>query len=476
MALTVAIGLVFPNLFRVMQGIFGGFALVCFHLVTTWHTKCSVFSLIGLFEAVLESPVREKSEYIREFILHSPFSYALFVYFIVGLFLSWKASKREISTSLKKKFQVVVLGMSIISLSFPASVWCYSSPPPLLITQSMARAIETEKALAYRRVSWHLQDIACNSPYQKVVIILGESANRDFMSLYGYPLNTTPFLDSLVDKPSTVVFRAISGGDKTTLGIPLLLTDATVANFDTFYTAPGLPSLLEACGYQTFWFSAQEEFSFFTTTVTSIAREADMAVFLPHMAASHVYDEQLLSLLVPSRVKPAIKQAFFFHLMGSHFIYSERYPRTHALNLHPKTLLDHYINTIYYTDWVISQIVLRFQTLAPDDTILFVYVSDHGEYLTSTVGEHGTKHQDDYRVPFILWSNHTTDNILEVKARASSKPYIVNTECFLQVIKFMVGIIPTFDLSYNPQVLHLLPDVILDYNELPSERLHEHVP
>ena len=253
-----------------------------------------------------------------------------------------------------------------------------------------------------------------------------------------------------------------------------MLTDATAANFDSFYTSPGLPSLLRACGYQTFWFSAQEKFNFYVTSVAAIASEANEPIFLPEITSGHVYDEDILYLLTPDRVKPGVRQAYFLHLMGSHFIYTERYPPSHALNPHPTNLIDSYINTIYYTDWVISRITTRFQKLAPNDTILFAYVSDHGEYLTPKVVGHGTKHQDDYRVPFVLWSNHPS-NILSLKELANPDR-IINTECFYHVIRYLAGIDSTLTISYSPQVIHLFSDNVLNYNDLPSAHPREHVP
>ena len=40
--------------------------------------------------------------------------------------------------------------------------------------------------------SWQLQGI--QGKYENHVIIIGESMRKDYMSAYGYPLETTPFL------------------------------------------------------------------------------------------------------------------------------------------------------------------------------------------------------------------------------------------------------------------------------------------
>ena len=40
-------------------------------------------------------------------------------------------------------------------------------------------------------------NIILNNPDINVVVIMGESANRNFMSLYGYHIKSTPYLESL---------------------------------------------------------------------------------------------------------------------------------------------------------------------------------------------------------------------------------------------------------------------------------------
>ncbi len=45
-----------------------------------------------------------------------------------------------------------------------------------------------------------------HSTIPNVILIIGESTQRGYMSLYGYPLSTTPLLDVLKQNGNLVVF------------------------------------------------------------------------------------------------------------------------------------------------------------------------------------------------------------------------------------------------------------------------------
>ena len=63
-------------------------------------------------------------------------------------------------------------------------------------------------------------NIILNNPDINVVVIMGESANRNFMSLYGYHIKSTPYLESLKNDKNFIYKDAISSGVVTDVGIP----------------------------------------------------------------------------------------------------------------------------------------------------------------------------------------------------------------------------------------------------------------
>ena len=57
-------------------------------------------------------------------------------------------------------------------------------------------------------------------PYNNQIVIIGESVQRNYLSLYGYPEKTTPFLDRM---PVTVVDDYVSTSANTATSLPRTL-------------------------------------------------------------------------------------------------------------------------------------------------------------------------------------------------------------------------------------------------------------
>ena len=104
-------------------------------------------------------------------------------------------------------------------------------------------------------------NIILNNPDINVVVIMGESANRNFMSLYGYHIKSTPYLESLKNDKNFIYKDAISSGVVTDVGIP---------NFFNMIKQPdGVPQAISqnTCmfkmakenGFQTYFYSAQAQ-------------------------------------------------------------------------------------------------------------------------------------------------------------------------------------------------------------------------
>lgn len=225
---------------------------------------------------------------------------------------------------------------------------------------------------------------------QKVLIIIGESLNRKMMSLYGYPLPTTPLLEKLVadsTKGKTYQFNdVISPEAMTVLSLRKVLTNINNTNKLTFSKCVTLVDLFKAGGYETFWLSNQAIAGKHDSPNSLFANTADHYFF----TASHTrfsmissrthYDSELLPEL-KSRIKPnrKAKQVFFLHLMGSHFYYNERYPdKFDRFRSTKNGDTSSYLNTVYYNDYVVSQLFRMAQSSHFD---VVCYLSDHGEDL-----------------------------------------------------------------------------------------------
>ncbi|HEY58835.1 MAG TPA: sulfatase-like hydrolase/transferase, partial [Anaerolineae bacterium] len=126
--------------------------------------------------------------------------------------------------------------------------------------------------------------------------------------------------------------------------------------------------------------------------------------------------------------------------------------------------------SIYYTDQVLAEIFQLFQERS--ENLLFIYTSDHGEWITPKQGGHANAHpfQEEYRVPLVFWASHPED--LAPIAQAT-QGRLVNIETLNLQIRFLVSLEPDPGISYRTQVLSLGPGRIHDYTELPYVEYHE---
>lgn len=248
-----------------------------------------------------------------------------------------------------------------------------------------------------------------NSVIPKVVLIIGESTQRNYMSLYGYPLQTTPRLQELHNNGNLIIFRdVVAPHAHTNESLKEVLTFSDYENRDVpWFKQQNLINIMRFAGYKTFWLSNQEAFSLFGNAPEAISRCADVTQFSgiidSYSSIDGVfYDGVLLPMLDKDLKQYGNEKKMFYilHLMGTHGVYKARFPETfdkfkkndlinnhlNTLAPYPKTshtLLSNYqlqikldyINAIYYNDYIVSEIMKRFQN---DDAIV-IYFSDHGD-------------------------------------------------------------------------------------------------
>ena len=273
--------------------------------------------------------------------------------------------------------------------------------------------------------------------YDKIIIIIGESASKNHMSLYGYAKKTTPFFDTLKKKGTFYNFHAISPGNKTRLALPMELTDANVNDFDKFSHSVSLITDLKINEYKTYWLSNQSTSVRRESFLTSIAHESDYYYFENNEEWDLVksLDKILLKQLDNIKDKP-LKEAYFVHLMGSHIKYTARVEKDKTLFLNPKNIFQEYDNTIFYTDYILSEIYKRFK----GEKLLFVYFSDHGEVVSEEESGHGYSppYKDEYEIPFVIFSSLPNERLFELQKLNQEK--IFNLESMTQSIKYVLGI------------------------------------
>jgi glucan phosphoethanolaminetransferase (alkaline phosphatase superfamily) len=171
--------------------------------------------------------------------------------------------------------------------------------------------------------------------------------------------------------------------------------------------APSLVAAFGEAGYRTAWMSTQGSSGFWDTAVAFYARDAQLVRYLNPTAAAYRgnHDDVLLQPL-QDFVRGGGPAMVVLHTLGSHFDYSQRYPK--SFERFGTGVADTYDNSILYTDWFLDAVMRRLN--GPGQRSLVFYVSDHGEDLQQSGCQRvGVTRlgQWSYRVPALVWMSDT---------------------------------------------------------------------
>lgn len=218
-------------------------------------------------------------------------------------------------------------------------------------------------------------------PFSKpatIILIIGESASRDYMSAFSNSINdnTTPWLNQMKQDEHFITFpNAYACTDKTVPVLELALTEANQYNTKKFYESCSIIDIAKKSGYKTYWFSNQGYIGGAETAITLVANTADKAEWTQQNLNQYQHDETLLENL--KQVNATENNFIVLHLMGSHFNFINRYPKNFSKFSKPGKydLVPNYLDSLAYTDYVLQQVFeygkkhLKLQAM--------VYFSDH---------------------------------------------------------------------------------------------------
>jgi len=103
---------------------------------------------------------------------------------------------------------------------------------------------------------------------QTYIFLIGESINRNHMSVYGYHRNTTPFLSKL-NKNIIVFDNVISSHVQTNASLQVALTSAAAEQGNDFRKSLSIIDTANMAGFKTWWISNQQPLR---ATLASIAK------------------------------------------------------------------------------------------------------------------------------------------------------------------------------------------------------------
>jgi len=264
----------------------------------------------------------------------------------------------------------------------------------------------------------NLQDKNAGLP-ATLVLVIGESTNRQHMSLYGYPRKTTPQLDAMTDE--LLVFKQVVGPRPYTIeALQQVLTFADQQHPDLYLTKPSIMNMMRQAGYKSFWITNQQTMTKRNTMLTTFSKYTDKQVYLNHtrLQNSRQYDGDVLAPFAEALQDSAPRKLIVLHLLGTHMKYKYRYPDEYIHfkdNAHLAPQLDEkkvevinaYDNAVLYNDFVVSNIIKTYK--ASRQHGFLVYFSDHGEDVYEAPGYNVLGRNEAsptlpmYAVPFLVW-------------------------------------------------------------------------
>jgi len=396
------------------------------------------YGISSRLQAAMLSPTAETVEYLKTYLGLGDL--VLIFYMIISLLLIYRYSKTEHKNCQLKKelvFLLLILTLSIFTIKNPLKGILPFNLPYMYI-EAGDWVGKAKERMRFLKNSSHSISEKNKMYYDRIVVVIGESASRHHMSVYGYDKNTTPFFNSLKENNESLFLRGVSPANQTRFAIPMELTEAGMEDFEKFFHTYSIVSILKKAGYETYWISNQAKVGKYDTYVTTIANEAKYTMIENQNFGSSKPDSILLKKLSSVPLNDG-KDAFFIHLMGSHFNYKDRYEQEHTLFHQPRNIVEEYDNSIFYTDFVLKNIFRHF--ISKKEKTLFIYFSDHAEVVSPRKHGHGflPPVREVFDVPLFIYSTAPDERFEKLKSRFSDNAAFVNLESVYDIIMYLNG-------------------------------------
>lgn len=346
------------------KNILSAVCVCCFLLFSAFYAPVGIIygKINGSFIAsLMQTNVTEAEEFIAGIPI---------IYFIISLmivmFTVWFWRTRE-----RNKKGVLFL-LFFIALSVNAWPRRMAVEVVTGVAETRAEMIRYETLNNNQKSSWEI--VSVEKKYKTIIIVIGESVRRDYLSVYGYPLPTTPWMNSALGIFINGYFSS-AANTIDSLSRTLILDYAESGN-------PG-------------------------NNMVTLASNADKKYFLKEgsFASRRTDDEDMLQF-VREAVNSSSPKVIFVHMMGSHpnpcdrlfndaEPFREIFGRKVSCYLSTLVKLDKFLQNIY------EMVTARGEDFA------MVYFSDHGLSVSSdsTPVHHAPGLRSGYDVPFVIMAS-----------------------------------------------------------------------
>ena len=223
-----------------------------------------------------------------------------------------------------------------------------------------------------------------------IVYVIGESFGRGRSSLYGYPMETNPYMRSELNDSSLILYDNVVTSSSRTIDVyRYMLSTCDILRDRGFVEYPLLPSIMKKGGYHVSYFDNQSvlnsaKFDFGCTFFLS-NYDVQKQSMDDYNAGSETYDGEFVSVYSP--YKDSSRNLTIYHILGQHVDFEQRYPADFAKfsakdyssygydNAEQAKMVAEYDNATLYNDYVLSEIIDKLR----DDVAIMIYAPDHGE-------------------------------------------------------------------------------------------------
>ena len=259
-------------------------------------------------------------------------------------------------------------------------------------------------------------------PY--VVVVLGESANKHHLSVYGYSLPTSPWAEQEEQAGNLAVYRqTIAPEHYTIASMGDIFSERKKGERGSYLHYPNIFQMLSQTNYHTSWISNQENVGVIGSFEKNLTQDVQSVEFTraatANMDADLIYDDAILPALqsMLQQNQDYSNQFLVLHLMGSHQRAKNRYPKDFE-KFQPedeegegddqKETRAEYDNSILYTDYILGEITKNFL----DKDAVVIYFSDHGEDVYDEEKRYFAGHssggkEEELYIPFLVWGSES---------------------------------------------------------------------
>lgn len=398
------------------------------------------------FLSILSTTYKEALGYILSIMISPLISFLILSIVILLPFISYLSLSRieKVEYSRKVSFYINILFLcsfigllSVVGKMFPFDQYIYLTRNSSILNSFT----ELSKNIDKNDDNITLKDNV-GSLKGTIILVVGESANRDYMSSFNTNMkyNTTPWeLEQKNNLNFIFLNLAYSNYPNTNMSLSKALTQSNQYNEIELSKAITLVGLAKKAHYRTFWISTQSNDGMYDSIATTIGNRADYTYWL------NGYDDEVYQKL--SEIDISDNNFIVIHILGSHDRYTDRVPADFQPDKYPHTKDGEYMRTLEYTDTLLENIYNYGNEHLNLNAM--VYMSDHGENL-----EYG--HTDNpfyYEMVHIPIWLYLSDSFKASSPKiyenlVNNKDKVFTNDLMFELISSLLGAHP---LDYNPE-------------------------